>query len=89
MNKKMEASELVLNEDGSVYHLHLKPEHIADDIIIVGDQDRVKDVSKHFDSIEFKTNKREFVTHTGYIGRKRLTVLSTGIGTDNIDIVQV
>ena len=54
MNKKMEASELVLNEDGSVYHLHLKPEHIADDIIIVGDQDRVKDVSKHFDSIEFQ-----------------------------------
>ncbi|MDC3209820.1 hypothetical protein OAT96_03670 [Chitinophagales bacterium] len=87
MNKKMEASELVLNEDGSVYHLHLKPEHIADDIIIVGDQDRVKDVSKHFDSIEFRTNKREFVTHTGYIGKKRLTVLSTGIGTDNIDIV--
>lgn len=87
MNKKMEASELVLNEDGSVYHLHLKPEHIADDIIIVGDQDRVKEVSRHFDSIEFKTNKREFVTHTGYIGKKRLTVLSTGIGTDNIDIV--
>ena len=87
MNKKIEASELVLNADGSVYHLHLKPEHIAHDIIIVGDQDRVKEVSKHFDSIEFQTNKREFVTHTGYIGKKRLTVLSTGIGTDNIDIV--
>lgn len=87
MNSKIEASELVLNADGSVYHLHLRPEHIADDIIIVGDQDRVQEVSKHFDSIEFKTNKREFVTHTGYIGKKRLTVLSTGIGTDNIDIV--
>lgn len=87
MNKKIEASELVLNEDGSVYHLHLRPENIAQDIIIVGDQDRVKEVSKHFDRIEFQTNKREFVTHTGYIGNKRLTVLSTGIGTDNIDIV--
>ena len=87
MNKEIAASELVLNPDGSVYHLHLRPEHIAKDIIIVGDQDRVKEVSKHFDRIEFQTSKREFVTHTGYIGNKRLTVLSTGIGTDNIDIV--
>ena len=87
MNKEIAASELVLNPDGSVYHLHLRPEHIARDIIIVGDQDRVKEVSKHFDRIEFQTSKREFVTHTGYIGNKRLTVLSTGIGTDNIDIV--
>lgn len=87
MNKEIAASELVLNPDGSVYHLHLRPEHIARDIIIVGDQDRVKEVSKHFDRIEFQTSKREFVTHTGYIGKKRLTALSTGIGTDNIDIV--
>lgn len=87
MKSTIKASELILNADGSVYHLHLKPEHLANDIIIVGDQDRVKEVSKHFDSIEFQTSKREFVTHTGYIGKKRLTVLSTGIGTDNIDIV--
>lgn len=80
-------SELILNEDGSVYHLHLQPEDIAETILFVGDPDRVQEVSKHFDSIEFTKHKREFVTHTGYIGRKRLTVLSTGIGTDNIDIV--
>jgi uridine phosphorylase len=87
MKRIIEASELVLNSDGSVYHLHLHPENISDNIIIVGDQDRVKEVSKHFDRIEFKANRREFVTHTGYIGNKRFTVLSTGIGTDNIDIV--
>lgn len=80
-------SELILNEDGSVYHLHLKPEDIADTILFVGDPDRVGEVSKHFDSIEFTKHKREFVTHTGFVGNKRLTVLSTGIGTDNIDIV--
>lgn len=87
MKRVIEASELVLNPDGSVYHLHLHPENISKNIIIVGDQDRVPEVSKHFDRIEFKTSKREFVTHTGYIGSKRFTVLSTGIGTDNIDIV--
>lgn len=87
MKRIIEASELILNDDGSIYHLHLRPEHLAKDIIIVGDQDRVKEVSKHFDSIEFEASKREFVTHTGYIGKKRLTVISTGIGTDNIDIV--
>ena len=80
-------SELVLNEDGSVYHLHLLPEDIADTILLVGDQDRVAEVSKYFDRIDIKKNKREFYTHTGYIGKKRITVLSTGIGTDNIDIV--
>ncbi len=78
---------MILNDDGSVYHLHLKPDHIADTIITVGDPDRVDSVSRHFDRIEFKGVKREFVTHTGYIGQKRLTVLSTGIGPDNIDIV--
>lgn len=80
-------SELILNPDGSVYHLNLKPEHIADTIIFVGDQDRVTKISKHFDVIEFETQKREFKTHTGTYKGKRLTVLSTGIGPDNIDIV--
>lgn len=83
----IKASELILNPDGSVYHLNLKPEHIADTIIFVGDQDRVAKVSKHFDIIEFETQKREFKTHTGTFKGKRLTVISTGIGTDNIDIV--
>lgn len=81
------SSELVLNRDGSIYHLHLLPEHIADTIIFVGDPDRVGAVSRHFDNITHKVQKREFVTHTGYIGNKHLTVISTGIGTDNIDIV--
>ncbi|WP_248722907.1 nucleoside phosphorylase [Seonamhaeicola sp. ML3] len=80
-------SELILNPNGSVYHLNLKPENIADTIIFVGDQDRVDKVSKHFDTIEFKTQKREFKTHTGHYKGKRLTVISTGIGPDNIDIV--
>lgn len=80
-------SELILNSDGSIYHLHLLPEDIADTIITVGDPDRVEHVSCYFDTIEVKKQKREFVTHTGYIGSKRLTVISTGISTDNIDIV--
>jgi uridine phosphorylase len=80
-------SELILNPDGSVYHLNLKPENIAHDIIFVGDQDRVEKITKHFDSIEFSTQKREFKTQTGKYKGKRLTVMSTGIGPDNIDIV--
>ena len=80
-------SELVLNEDKSIYHLKLKPEEIADLIFVVGDQNRVEQVSKHFDSIELKVSNREFNTHTGYIGNKRVSVTSSGIGTDNIDIV--
>ncbi|PWK19846.1 nucleoside phosphorylase [Xanthomarina spongicola] len=80
-------SELILNPDGSIYHLNLKPENIAHDIILVGDQDRVEKITKHFDSIEFSTQKREFKTQTGFYKGKRLTVLSTGIGPDNIDIV--
>lgn len=80
-------SELILNPNGSVYHLNLKPENIADTIIFVGDQDRVEKITKHFDTIEFKTQKREFKTQTGTYKGKRLTVLSTGIGPDNIDIV--
>jgi len=83
----MKSSELILNPDGSVYHLNLKPENIANDIILVGDQDRVQNISKHFDTIEFQTQKREFKTHTGTYKRKRLSVISTGIGPDNIDIV--
>ncbi len=80
-------SELILNQDGSIYHLNLRPEHIANTIITVGDPDRVEDVTKHFDLIEFKIQKREFHTQTGVINGKRITVISTGIGTDNIDIV--
>ena len=80
-------SELILNPDGSVYHLNLRPEHIANDIIFVGDQDRVDKITKHFDSIEFTTQKREFKTTTGIYKNKRFSVMSTGIGPDNIDIV--
>jgi uridine phosphorylase len=80
-------SELILNPDGSVYHLHLKPENLADTIIVVGDPGRVKEISKHFDKIDFMVQNRELFTHTGTIGNKRLTVLSTGMGTDNLDIV--
>lgn len=81
------SSELILNPDGSVYHLNLKPEHIATDIIFVGDQNRVEKITKHFSSIEFSLQKREFKTQTGIYKGKRITVISTGIGPDNIDIV--
>lgn len=81
------ASELILNPDGSVYHINLKPGQIANDIIFVGDQNRVEKITKHFDSIEFTTQKREFKTQTGTYKGKRITVMSTGIGPDNIDIV--
>ncbi|WP_293742255.1 nucleoside phosphorylase [uncultured Pedobacter sp.] len=84
---KISESDLIINPDGSIYHLNLLPGDIAETIITVGDPDRVGEVSKYFDQIEFKKGKREFVTHTGYVGKKRITVLSTGIGTDNIDIV--
>ena len=84
---KIAASELIINNRGALYHVNCRPEEIANTIITVGDLDRVKEVSKHFDSIEFQNNHREFVTHTGYIGKKRLSVISTGIGPDNIDIV--
>lgn len=81
------SSELILNADRSIYHLNLLPEDIATTIITVGDPDRVSDVSKYFDTIELKKGKREFITHTGTLNGKRLSVISTGIGTDNIDIV--
>jgi uridine phosphorylase len=80
-------SELIINPRGAIYHLDLRPEEIAGTVITVGDPDRVKEVSKHFDSIEVKRQHREFVSHTGLVGKKRLTVLSSGIGPDNIDIV--
>ena len=83
----IQASELILNPDGSIYHLNLRPEHISNDIIFVGDPDRVDRVTEHFDSIEFSTQKREFKTTTGTYKGKRLSVISTGIGPDNIDIV--
>ncbi|TKB98433.1 nucleoside phosphorylase [Pedobacter cryotolerans] len=85
--QKLSEADLIINPDGSIYHLNLLPEDIADTVITVGDLDRVAEVSKYFDSIEIKKGKREFITHTGYVGKKRVTVLSTGIGTDNIDIV--
>ena len=80
-------SELILNPDGSIYHLHLRPEDLATTIITVGDPDRVDQVSKYFDHIELKQQKREFKTHTGLYKNQRITVISTGIGSDNIDIV--
>ena len=85
--QRISETDLILNADGSIYHLNLLPEDIADAVITVGDPDRVGEVSKHFDTIELKKGKREFITHTGSLGGKRITVLSTGIGTDNIDIV--
>jgi uridine phosphorylase len=85
--KMIKSSELILNPDGSVYHLNLLPEHIAHDIIFVGDQNRVEKITQSFDSIEFSTQKREFKTQTGTLKGRRITVMSTGIGPDNIDIV--
>ena len=81
------ASELILNPDGSVYHLHLRPEQIASTIITVGDPDRVDTVTSHFDTITHTVQRREFKTTTGTYKGKEITVISTGIGTDNIDIV--
>jgi uridine phosphorylase len=87
MSDTIAGSELILNSDGSIYHLSLRPEHIAPTIILVGDQGRVAKISKHFDVVTHVRQNREFLTHTGRIGQTPLTVLSTGIGTDNIDIV--
>lgn len=85
--QRIAESELIINRRGAIYHLDLRPGELAEFIITVGDPDRVKEVSKHFDSIEYKGQYREFITHTGFVGKKRLTVISTGIGPDNIDIV--
>jgi uridine phosphorylase len=85
--QRIAESELIINDRGAVYHLDTRPEELATTIITVGDPDRVGAVSKYFDSIEFKNQHREFVLHTGFVGNKKITVVSTGIGTDNIDIV--
>ncbi|TDQ17362.1 uridine phosphorylase [Algoriphagus boseongensis] len=85
--RRIPESELIINGDGSIYHLHLKPEHLASTVFTVGDPDRVALVSQYFDQIDFKIQKREFITHTGWKNGKRITVLSTGMGTDNIEIL--
>ena len=84
--QRIAESELIINNRGAIYHLDLRPEELADTVILVGDPDRVKKVSKYFDRIEHQLQHREFITHTGYIGTKRLSCTSTGIGPDNIDI---
>jgi uridine phosphorylase len=84
---KIAESEMILNSRGAIYHLDVRPEELADTVITVGDPARVREVSKHFDNVEFTCQHREFVTHTGTIGSKRLSVVSTGIGPDNVDIV--
>ncbi|MBI6115178.1 nucleoside phosphorylase [Salegentibacter maritimus] len=83
----IKASELIQNPDGSIYHLNLLPKHLANTVITVGDPDRVERVTRHFDKVELKVKKREFYTQTGYYKGKRISVISTGIGPDNIDIV--
>jgi uridine phosphorylase len=80
-------SELIINSRGAIYHLDVRPKELAENIITVGDPGRVKEVSKHFDKMEIQRQHREFVTHTGYLGNKRISVVGTGIGPDNIDIV--
>ena len=85
--EKIKSSELIINPDGSVFHLHLRPEHLADTVILVGDPGRVELVASFFDTIECTISNREFVTTTGTYKGKRFSALSTGIGTDNIDIV--
>jgi len=87
LNKRISESELLINEDGSIYHLHLKPENLASLIFTVGDPDRVALVSQYFDQIDFRASKREFVTHTGRVNGRRVTAMSTGMGTDNIEIL--
>lgn len=85
--QQIAASELIINNRGAIYHLDVRPEELADTIIVVGDPERVKKVSAHFDKVEHQLQHREFITHTGYIGNKHISVISTGIGPDNIDIV--
>lgn len=87
MDKFLPESELIINPDGSIYHLNLKPEHLASFIIAVGDPARVPLISRYFDEIEVMISKREFITHTGIYKGKRLSVISTGMGTDNIEIL--
>lgn len=87
MSKPIAPSELIITPDGEIYHLKLRPEHLADNVIVVGDQSRVAEISAHFDKVEHRVQNREFVTHTGTYRGKRISAISTGIGTDNIDIV--
>lgn len=87
MSSRIPESELIINDRGAIYHLNLRPEELATNVITVGDPDRVKEVSKYFDKLEVEQQHREFVTHTGTLGNKRISVVSTGIGPDNIDIV--
>ena len=87
MSNRIEDSELIINADGSAFHLHLKPGQVADTIILVGDPDRVELIASYFDTIEARAQNREFISATGRYRGKRLSVVSTGIGTDNIDIV--
>jgi uridine phosphorylase len=87
MAERIAESEMILNERGAIYHINLKPEELAPTVITVGDPGRVSEVSKHFDKIELSHSHREFITHTGTIGSRRISVVSTGIGPDNIDIV--
>lgn len=86
-HRELDESELVLNPDGSVYHLQLRPQDLAHSVILVGDPERVPKVSERFDSVELRVHNREFCTHTGYVGKKRLSVVSTGIGAGSVDIV--
>jgi uridine phosphorylase len=85
--QRIPESELIINNRGAIYHLDVRPEELANTIIVVGDPERVKKVTAHFDKLEHKLQHREFITHTGYIGNKHISVISTGIGPDNIDIV--
>lgn len=85
--QRIAESELIINNRGAIYHLDTRPEELSPVIITVGDPDRVREVSKHFDKVEFVNQHREFITHSGWLGNKRVSVVSTGIGTDNIDIV--
>ena len=85
--QRIQESELIINPRGAIYHLDIHPQELAPLVITVGDPGRVQEVSKHFDKIEFRNDHREFISHTGYVGKKRITVLSSGIGPDNIDIV--
>lgn len=87
MMEKIAESELIINSRGAIYHLDLRPEELANTVIVVGDPERVKKVSAHFDQVDHRLQHREFITHTGYIGNKHISVISTGIGPDNIDIV--
>jgi uridine phosphorylase len=87
MGTRYKNTDLLVNPDGSIYHLRLKPHQVAPYVILVGDPQRVKMLSKHFDHIECQVQNRELISHTGYLGNKRVTILSTGMGTDNIDIV--